>query len=179
MLQAKTTEREIEFELTNEEREEWRAKFDEAWDDEQVAKAAKADDLGKHNKVLRDIRSLMTNLRQGIKTGKAKKTVECFERRDERLGHVEYVDKTTGQVLEKLTRPMTADERRVDTRQASLLDADGKSVKAKSNGKANGKPELVKEPLKASVADLNESRAKKKKAPSKKGRARPQPNGVA
>jgi hypothetical protein len=191
MLEAKTTEREIEVELSDAEREEWRQRFEKAYDKEQVAVGARDADLAKHRKALRDIRKDLENLRSGVKTGKAKKVVQCYERRNERLGQVEYVDKATGEPIESLTRPMTAEERKTDTRQEAFLDADGKTVRAKSNGKANGKPELHKDPLKASVgelvgdgvkdgrkkgkvADLNEARAKKKK-----GRARPQPEGVA
>jgi hypothetical protein len=42
MLEATTTEREIEFELTDEEKEKRRAAFEEAWEKEQTVKAKKA-----------------------------------------------------------------------------------------------------------------------------------------
>lgn len=159
MLEPQTTEREIEVELTEEECEERRVRFEGAWEEEQQINSEKLAELSGFNKRLRDVRGLQKALHTAFSTGKEKRKVEVFERRNERLHQVETVEKATGKIMAE--RAMTADER-----QEKMFSEDGKQakVKAKSNGKA---PELSKEPLKAKVGDIAAAKAKNKKGNGK------------
>lgn len=160
MLEAKTVEKEIERDLSDDECDERRAQFEKAWEEEQQIKASKASEMHDFNQQLKEVRALQKACHDAFTTGTEKVKVECIEKRNERLHQVEYFEKGTGKLLDKLTRPMTAEERQTD-----MFSEDGKEakVKAKSNGAANGKgghekPELTKEPLKASVGELAASK---------------------
>jgi uncharacterized Zn finger protein (UPF0148 family) len=188
-LEVKVTEREIKFELSDEEREARRASFEQAWEKEQDVKARKAVEVQGFNAELKDLRAMQKALHDAFTSGKETRLIDVYERPVERLGNVELVEKATGKVVD--TRPMTPEER-----QQKMFGDDGvPAVKAKGNGKSNGKgalhadeldleprpkpaakrgrpPKLTPEPLKAKLGEVAQAKAKRAKRKGRSSEAR-------